>query len=238
MLHLKHYGKYYHSGFYQIGGTMPSCVSFIIILLYFTGFSQTIDIRRNTDNLKPEFIYKNDNIIPYRNYDSTFFIADTLNDTMPEDSLQNGALVRREAVRFYTAGFGPANLQNVESEGLAYNFFGGYMWEPANYAMIRASGDITTDFSNSLLLSASLGTNLYPLVRDISPYIGGEMGFGYSRGGGDNTVGLSFGGFLGAQFFRTSDTQLIFELKLYMLLNETGKGAFPLSYLARIGLLF
>jgi hypothetical protein len=220
---------------------MPLCIPVVIIFLYFTGFSQIIDIRRNTDNLKTEIILKNDNIIPYKNYsndDSTFFIADTHNDTIPEDSLQNGALARREAVRFYTAGFGPANLQNVQSEGLAYNFFGGYMWEPANYAMIRASGDITTDFSNSLLLSASLGANLYPLKRDISPYIGGEMGFGYSRGGGDNTVGLSFGGFLGAQFFRTSDTQLIFELKLYILLNETGEGAFPLSYLARIGLLF
>ncbi|HLV29978.1 MAG TPA: hypothetical protein VKY57_00275 [Chitinispirillaceae bacterium] len=220
---------------------MPSCIPVVIILLCFTGFSQIIDIRRDTDNLKSEFIFKNDNIIPYKNYstdDSTFFIADTLNDTIPEDSLQNGALVRRSAVRFYTAGFGPANLQNVESEGLAYNFFGGYMWEPADYAMIRASGDITTDFSNSLLLSASLGANLYPLIKDISPFIGGEMGFGYSRGGGDNTVGLSFGGFLGAQFFRTSDTQLIFELKLYILLNETGEGAFPLSYLARIGLLF
>lgn len=221
---------------------MPSCIPFVIIFLcYITGFSQIIDIRRNTDNLKSEFLFKNDIIIPYKNYsydDSTFFVADTLNDTTPEDTLQNGALVRREAVRFYTAGFGPANLQNIESEGLAYNFFGGYMWEPAGYAMIRASGDITTDFSNSLLLSASLGANLYPLIKDISPFIGGEMGFGYSRGGGDNTVGLSFGGFLGAQFFRTSDTQLIFELKLYILLNETGEGAFPLSYLARIGLLF
>lgn len=220
---------------------MPFITLVIIICIHLAGFSQTIETKCSAESKKPEYFQINEDSITNQkqtNNDSTPEPIDTLNDTIPKDSAQNGAVVKREALRFYTAGFGPANLQNIESDGLAYNFFGGYMWEPADYAMIRASGDITTDFSNSFLISASLGANLHPLQTDISPYIGGEMGFGYSRGGGDNTTGLSFGGFLGTQFFRTSDTQLIFELKLYILLNETGKGVFPLSYLARIGLLF
>ena len=164
--------------------------------------------------------------------------ADTARDTMLVDTTDgNGALRKRRAAAFNAAGFGPANLENVRSEGLAYNFFGGRFWEVNDYAAIKVLGETTTDFDNSFLIGAALGVNFYPLVTDISPYVGGEMGFAFSRGGGDNSFGLSFGGSVGVLFFRASDVQLNVEGKALVLLDETGRG-YPATYAARLGLLF
>ena len=164
--------------------------------------------------------------------------ADTARDTMLVDTTDgNGALRKRRAAAFNAAGFGPANLENVRSEGLAYNFFGGRFWEVNDYAAIKVLGETTTDFDNSFLIGAALGVNFYPLVTDISPYVGGEMGFAFSRGGGDNSFGLSFGGSVGVLFFRASDVQWNVEGKALVLLDETGRG-YPATYAARLGLLF
>lgn len=216
-------------------------IFFTIICLLFTLFPHSLEAGHIISIIKKEPVSNTG--IPYKNEswaDSAAQkdVSQQKIALQKDTTQQNTSLTKSRAVRFYTAGFGPASLQNVNSDELAYNFWGGYMWEPVNYASIRASGDITTDFSNSLLLGASLGANLYPFTTDISPYIGGEMGFGYCRGDNSNMAGISFGGIIGTQFFRFSDTQLLFELKAQVLLDKTENEKFPYSFLARIGLLF
>lgn len=167
----------------------------------------------------------------------------TDNDTVSTDTSQadttdgNAGLVRKKAVPFIAAGFGPANLENTNSEGLAYNFYGGRYWEVARNAGLKLLGEITTDFDDSFLLGVDIGANLYLLPADISPFIGGEMGFGFTRVSGDNVFGLSFAASAGAQFFRTSDVQLNAEVRAGVLLGRS-EGDFPLNYMARLGIFF
>ena len=87
----------------------------------------------------------------------------TDNDTVSTDTSQaettdgNAGLVRKKAVPFIAAGFGPANLENTNSEGLAYNFYGGRYWEVARNAGLKFLGEITTDFDDSFLLGVDIG---------------------------------------------------------------------------------
>ncbi|NLG18886.1 MAG: hypothetical protein GX556_16290 [Fibrobacter sp.] len=172
-----------------------------------------------------------DIIINEQDSSDTISGADTSNGGKP------AGLSKKKATRFTAFGFGPANLDNIESAGLAYNFYGGSYWDVARYAGLKLLTEATTDFDHSILAGISIGANLYPVPSDISPFIGGDMGFGYTRASGDNFFGLSFGGSAGFQFFRTSDVQLNAEVKAYVIVDRSGKD-YPANYMARLGIFF
>ena len=185
----------------------------------------------NDPDTTEELLSDVDIIINEQDSSDTISGADTSNGGKP------AGLSKKKATRFTAFGFGPANLDNIESAGLAYSFYGGNYWDVARYAGLKLFAEATTDFDNSLLTGISIGANIYPVDSDISPFIGGDMGFGYTRASGDNFFGLSFGGSAGFQFFRTSDVQLNAELKASVILDRSGKG-YPANYMARLGIFF
>lgn len=208
----------------------PACI--FLLLLSALLFAADNDSTVNTAN---DSLITNTGDIIIQNNGSD---SSSQTDTSSSDTLDGGApLPVRKSIQFNAAGFGPANLQNLGSQNLAYNFYGGRIWEVTDYASIKALGETTTDFSESFLIGFNLGTNIYPLTSDISPYIGGEMGFGFSRSGGENALGLSFGLSGGFLFFRKSDVQLNTEVKASVLLDKTGRG-YPANYVARLGINF
>ncbi len=146
---------------------------------------------------------------------------------------------RRQALRLGAAGFGPATFGGVDAEA-AYNFYGGYLWEVNPHAAIKGIIDATTDFDQAVLASANLGGNLYIFNADVSPYIGGELGLAYLASGDpdlDDNFGFSTGASIGAQLFRTANTQMNLELGTRFHLQELDDDV-PLMYTARVGVLF
>ncbi len=147
--------------------------------------------------------------------------------------------VRKESKRFSTAGFGPASMHNM-ADGLAYNFFAGHLWEVNPFAAIKTLGEVTSNFDNSLMVDMNLGANFYAMNTDISPYVGGGLGFGYGNGPDrDDAFGFNLGASIGALLFRTSSTQMNIEGKTNVLLANAGEGlGNPVVYAARLGVLF
>jgi hypothetical protein len=156
-----------------------------------------------------------------------------------EDTDTDGAMrPRREAERFYAAGFGPANLWSVGSQGIAYAFYGQTYWEVDPRAGIRAIGEMTTDFTDGLLMDLGLGANLFfAETPDVSPFVAGDLGFGYGRGRGDNALGFSLGASGGVILFRSSTRQMQVEARVGTILDQID-GAFPTQIAGRIGLVF
>ena len=150
-----------------------------------------------------------------------------------EDKLQR----RRKAKIFNAAGFGPAGLANMSSESVSYNLYYGVLWEVNPQAAIKAIGEASSDFADATLFTANLGANYYLLNNDISPYLGGDLGFGFGIGEDDNAFGFDVGTVIGVQLFRLTDTQMNIELHTQVLLSEVGDN-FPVKYGARLGVLF
>lgn len=149
---------------------------------------------------------------------------------------QEPVLEKTEAVRLAFGGFGPAGFANMGESNIAYDFFGGLLWEVNPQAAIKVEADITTDFSNATMITANLGANFYPLVQDISPVFGALFGFGYANGT-SNEFGFDVGVSGGVILFRTANTQMTIEGHGVFLLNEMEDG-YPTKFGGRIGIIF
>ncbi len=138
------------------------------------------------------------------------------------------------------AGVGPATFSNnVQSDRQAYNVYGGYVFELSPYAALKGIVDATSDFDNAILTSANLGGNLYLFNRDVSPYIGGEVGLSLLREfeQDSNEWGLGAGLSVGAQVFRFGTTQINIELGTKFNFNDfDDEDAY--MYTSRVGILF
>ncbi len=143
------------------------------------------------------------------------------------------------SLRLGAAGAGPATFNNVESDRQAYNIYGGYVYELTPYAALKGLIDATSDFDNAVLASANLGGNLYLLNRDVSPYVGGEVGLSvlYENEQDNDEWGLGAGLSLGAQIFRFGTTQINLELSTKFNLNDFDEND-AFVYTSRVGVLF
>jgi hypothetical protein len=144
---------------------------------------------------------------------------------------------RKQSKRFGVGGFGPAAIREVETEELAYDFYGGYVWEVNPFAAIKGIADVTTDFDRATLVSGNIGANFYPFNADVSPYIGGDLGLGYLASEDQDELGFTAGASLGALLFRTTSTQLNLEAKTRFQFNDID-GSYPFAYTARVGVQF
>jgi hypothetical protein len=145
---------------------------------------------------------------------------------------------RRVAYNFTTLGFGPAAMKNMGTDELAYSFFAGRLWEVNPYAAVKANFEVTSDFSHAVAGVLDLGANYYLLNADVTPYIGGDLGFGLGRdGAGKTPFGFDLGGALGVVLFRTSTVQMSVEGKAQVLF-DTHNNSYPDIYTVRLGVMF
>ncbi len=149
---------------------------------------------------------------------------------------------KRETAKFIIVGFGPGSLRNIETDGIAYDFYGGRLWEVNPYAAIQAILNVLTDFDQAALIEAGAGLRGYLLDRDVSPYSGVDFSFGYLRGNERNTIGFTGGLSIGAQLFRFSDTQISAGARIHAMFrrveNSDGEDRIPYGYALRVGVLF
>ncbi len=143
---------------------------------------------------------------------------------------------RREAKRFGTFGFGPANFNNVETKDQAYDAYVGTIWEVNRNAAVKALGEVASDFHRSTIADLNLGANLYALPTDISPYIGADLGLSFGSVPGDRAFGMNAGASIGVLLFRTSSVQMNLEGNAQMMFFDLNHDR-PYIYSARLGVL-
>jgi hypothetical protein len=137
-------------------------------------------------------------------------------------------------------GAGPSVLDNLQAEDWSVQFYGGKQWAMANYIAPKALLEATTDFSESVLASALLGANFYPVQKAISPYVGIGTGVGYAKAADDRDVfGLDVAGTFGLLVFRGAGLQFNLETNANFIFRDIGSDdGMPMSFSGRLGVLF
>lgn len=122
----------------------------------------------------------------------------------------NAVNTRVKSQNYTYLGFGPAVTS--EYDGIVYHFTGGILREVHPRAAIRVNGDFNYNFKfNSdyyFMGAATLGLNFYFTTGDFSPYVTGNLGFGFDSEG---NVGFATGGGVGITLFRASSTNMFIE---------------------------
>jgi hypothetical protein len=155
-----------------------------------------------------------------------------------EDQLRRRILSRNTTY----LGFGPATLQNLGYNKLAYDFGVGRYWEVTPQSMIKLIGNgVLSSNWKVYYFSALLGLNYFLSDQDSAPYVTAGFGYGFA-GSGKSTPATSIGGFAmdigaGLQFFRTSSTQLDISVIYSMIFGNDTIGA-PGFTGVRLGILF
>jgi hypothetical protein len=174
-----------------------------------------------------------------RNAERQSYTSDTVGAIRPSETktLQR----RHESKRFTAAGLGPAGFGNVDEDNPSYDFYVGRFWEVNPHAAIKALGEVTSDLDDNHMVDFNLGSNLYALPTEVSPYVGGQMGLSYGRGMGepkDNDFGFNVGASIGALLLRTADAQMNLEGNAQVVLTDMETDDMPTVYSARLGVLF
>ncbi len=144
---------------------------------------------------------------------------------------------RRRGRLHQAAGVGPAGLGNMDVTTVSFNGYYGGLWEVNPRIALNATAEATTNFYEALLVSGTVGADLYLFEGTVSPYLGGDLGLGWGTSSGDNAFGVELGTAVGVQLFRLSDNQVTIEAQTNILLDEL-TDAFPIKYAARVGLIF
>ncbi len=161
---------------------------------------------------------------------------DTMNGEDTDIEIETNQMQTRQNLRQGTAGFGPATFRDVVS-GDAYNIYAGYQWQLTPYAALKGLVDATSDFDETVLAAVGVGGNLYPLNRDIAPYIGADVGVGYLQDPLQDSWAFNLGASVGAEIFRSSATAMNLEIGSRFHLQDFEEGD-PFLYTARVGVLF
>lgn len=168
------------------------------------------------------------------------YVQDSTKDTTADTLVNSGNVKKRKAVNYDFAGFGPAWLENLGTDEINYDFILGHLWDVNGFAYVKALLEVAADFTSTYLVSGSLGLNLllFDYNKDISPYIGGQLGLGIGEHRSDREFGFVAGGSLGLNLFRKSDINLVVEGTAQSLLKDITEDRFPIKYGFRIGILF
>lgn len=136
--------------------------------------------------------------------------------------------------------FGPSLFANVNAPGVGYSFAGGYSWDQSRVS-IRGLLEANVK-GNSLVSFLGVGAHYFFLGRDLSPYVGGDLGAGFVKLGdvdflsGEAKFGFVLSGEVGFQILRTSPVGLGVGLRMSTLLNSTSLGI-PYGMTVRLSLL-
>lgn len=153
-------------------------------------------------------------------------------------SAEESATAVDSSARWYF-GFGPAFFSSLNTGGTGVGIEAARNF-PVNAAEIRWAFDFALK-GGAFMGSSGIGVNYFFLKDSISPYLGGEFGFGLSRAVADVGVDGSInGGFVaafsfGVQFFRDSPFHLDVGFKGSYMLRDTLNG-YPQVYVLHVGL--
>jgi opacity protein-like surface antigen len=145
----------------------------------------------------------------------------------------NAGTLRREALRQWEIGFGPAFPSGLNSRGSGTNWRFGYVWGIDPQVDLRFGWEFLSvkDYGDVNYTDAHIGLNYYLSDANISPYITGDVGYGAATahresnnaffGSSDDASGfvLGFGG--GFKFFRISNVNLGLQLRYSRILEKT-----------------
>lgn len=165
-------------------------------------------------------------------------------DTCISKASSNGSSYNNEGTHRITDAFfigaGPGVLNNLKAEPWSYQFFGGKQWAMNSFFAPKAVLEATTDFSESVLTSALVGANLYPISKGISPYVGLGTGVGYAKSANERDVfGLDMAGSFGLLMFRGAAFEVNLETNANFIFRDiTSDNGMPMSFAARLGVLF
>lgn len=120
---------------------------------------------------------------------------------------------------------GKTNLNKLQdNDGSSINLTFGSAWDVRDQVTIGVNFDMnyTSDSDNDARLNVlGLVGNYYFLADDISPYVGGNFGYAWSKYNSSlSDSGFAVGVQAGATFFRTSDVHLGAEVKYRMLIDK------------------
>ncbi len=135
---------------------------------------------------------------------------------------------RKQAIKGYYFGFGPASLGNLNSSGIGYDFSGAYAWD-INPVLLKIFIDWGIK-ENANFFNIGLGGQYFLTDRDIAPFISSDFGFGTSKTQADSLFkGETAGGFClgvggGVQFLRTASVHIELGARLAILLSKNAIG--------------
>lgn len=150
---------------------------------------------------------------------------DTRVEEVTEAESTKGSL-RRETLNRWYFGFGPAKGENVNKTDTLTNFIVGYSWEiPSSSAIVKINWDFASDRFNILSLSG----NYYFRDTDVSPFVGGGLGYGSAITdstlfNSKSTSGFFASAYGGLQFFRTSKINIDLAVAYHYMMSKNDFG--------------
>jgi hypothetical protein len=139
---------------------------------------------------------------------------------------------KKKALRGTYFGLGPAGLWNLNSAGIAYYVTGGYTFD-LNPVSMKFEGEFFGRLG-AIGLVGGLGVSYFPNLlssKDLSPFIGFDMGYGTARVNGGSGVfeqwvpAMVIAPSLGVQFFKNADVSLELALKWGFFLASGNAGS-------------
>jgi hypothetical protein len=153
-----------------------------------------------------------------------------IDGTIAKEDARVGEITKEESTRGterkaarsgYSFALGPGWINNmVTSTNPGYSFLLGYGWD-VNVAQVRLSWNIA--FQGPIYSDLSLGGRYFFSNRDITPYIGADLGLGMSTTNIAYFVqnaGFNLAADAGVVFLRTSSINLDIGLRYSMMLNN------------------
>jgi hypothetical protein len=149
---------------------------------------------------------------------------------------------RKPARKEWYLGFGGAEFNNLNVNGIGYSFGIAYAWD-VNVALIKLMGEFS-GLDSAFMGGIGLGGEYFLTTADVAPYISGDFGFGAAKaeGGQGFFSGSTLGGFdggvgAGVEFLRTSSVNLDLGFRAGFLLHSNSYGT-PEVFSLRLGLYF
>ncbi len=156
---------------------------------------------------------------------------------VPEEEVN--VLDRRiKSKNFRIFGFGPTTATHLDTDKTGYYIVTGYAWEviPKAAVRLKLEGALFPDKVSAF--SGNIGANYYFSDASVSPYIGGDFGYGVFWSDSLGTAsGFSVGAGLGLIFFRTSSVQMDLQARVLTVFDENNEGQ-PSLALLRLGIYY
>jgi hypothetical protein len=135
-------------------------------------------------------------------------------------------------VSYWSAGVGPFMGRRLASDTVMYDFMVGHHWDINPLASIKvlAEANLSSGREEARFLNFGTGASFFLPVgtRDTTPYLTGDIGYGFARDANTNSAeGFSFGTGVGVQFFRTTETTLDLLFRYAMIFDTINSGGSP-----------
>jgi hypothetical protein len=160
-------------------------------------------------------------------FSQTVFAEDEVGEVRADETEK---ISRRFTSRqFNYLAIGPFALENSNNTAQSHHLGLGYVWDSSVHASVKAIVEGVFNFKKpkTAILNFGLGANYFLTASPVSPFIGGDFGYGQSITNDDSlksVSGFSIGGAAGIAFFRTAGTQLQVQFRKQMILEKNGVG--------------